>query len=397
MIAIRARREVIVGCPGGHRVRLGSGILFFRRARCPKCGVVVDPSRFRRGWAVLALPLRPASKSGVDIGVWAMTVAAVTLSVVGCALVWSAGDRWWPATALLFGPRWLLLLPVVVAVVLTAARDRVLLLPLALAAWLVVGPVMGLRLGWRSWFSAPGGGTEVTVASLNVAGVVTPFHDVDGLMRNLGADVAAIQECGTYEIYLAFEKLHGWHGWWEEQMCLVSRFEILEVRVMDREAFDAAGGSALVFASLLRGDQGPFWVTNVHLETPRRGLELLQQGSMREASRELGRLTRLRELEHRAARRFVDEIGRPHIVAGDFNTPIESSLYRAEWRGWQNAFSRAGVGFGGTRLSGWIRARIDHILYDEGWEVTAAHVGADVGSDHLPMVATLRRRDLAVR
>jgi endonuclease/exonuclease/phosphatase (EEP) superfamily protein YafD len=79
-------------------------------------------------------------------------------------------------------------------------------------------------------------------------------------------------------------------------------------------------------------------------------------------------------------------------VLGDFNTPAESRIHRSEWRGWTNAFSVAGFGLGGTRLNGWFRVRIDHVMVDDSWEVLDARLGEDVGSDHLPMLATIGRR-----
>jgi endonuclease/exonuclease/phosphatase (EEP) superfamily protein YafD len=52
----------------------------------------------------------------------------------------------------------------------------------------------------------------------------------------------------------------------------------------------------------------------------------------------------------------------------------------------------AGFGLGGTRLNGWFRVRIDHVVVDDSWEVLDARLGEDVGSDHLPLVATIGRR-----
>jgi endonuclease/exonuclease/phosphatase (EEP) superfamily protein YafD len=77
---------------------------------------------------------------------------------------------------------------------------------------------------------------------------------------------------------------------------------------------------------------------------------------------------------------------------GDFNSPAESPLFRSHWGDWQNAFNRVGVGLGGTRLDGWIRARIDHILADDRWTVVRAWLGPSLGSDHAPLLADLRLR-----
>jgi endonuclease/exonuclease/phosphatase (EEP) superfamily protein YafD len=99
----------------------------------------------------------------------------------------------------------------------------------------------------------------------------------------------------------------------------------------------------------------------------------------------------LRQVEHRQARAFAGSFLGPRIVAGDFNAPVESRIYRDEWEGWTNAFSAAGFGLGSTRLNGWIRARIDHVLVDDEWKVVDAQPGRDVGSDHRPMIVRLRR------
>jgi endonuclease/exonuclease/phosphatase (EEP) superfamily protein YafD len=50
------------------------------------------------------------------------------------------------------------------------------------------------------------------------------------------------------------------------------------------------------------------------------------------------------------------------------------------------------VGLGGTRLNGWIRARIDHILADDQWVVVRSRLGPNLGSDHAPLLADLRLR-----
>jgi endonuclease/exonuclease/phosphatase (EEP) superfamily protein YafD len=82
------------------------------------------------------------------------------------------------------------------------------------------------------------------------------------------------------------------------------------------------------------------------------------------------------------------------IVAGDFNMPRESSIFRRDWTAWNNAFGRTGLGFGFTKISqfGPLRygTRIDHVLYHEAWTCVGAWVGGEVGSDHLPLVAEFR-------
>ena len=161
---------------------------------------------------------------------------------------------------------------------------------------------------------------------------------------------------------------------------------------MDREAFAVAGGSALVHTYLLDWVGDTVAVTNVHLETQREGLDLFRQGRLSEAIPRLKEKSALRSIEHRAARRFAASHEVPAIAAGDFNTPPESRAYRVEWDSWTNAFDERGRGLGATRMNGWIQARIDHVMVDGSWRVVSVEVAEDVGSDHLPVVAEVRRR-----
>jgi endonuclease/exonuclease/phosphatase (EEP) superfamily protein YafD len=385
-------RDIVVPCERqGHKVRLARGVRFFARARCPKCHGPVDPTRGRRMLRLITNLRGPASDNILDVGLWALTVVVFVASVVTAVVFQRSADRWWLATMLLFGPRWVLLLPIPLLALVAAIRDRALLLPLGVAAGVIVGPVMGFQTGWRALLTTPDPGRDVTVATFNVRGGEELEVGPHGLMTELGADVAAFQECG-YAFRVAIREAEGWHTWAGQSLCLVSRFPVLETRVMEADVIQRAGGSGLVVSHLLDGDEGPFWLTNVHLETPRAGLNLIRRGSLLRGIEVVRRDSFLREVEHRQARAFAAGQDGPHIVVGDFNTPPESRIYRSEWQGWTNAFSVAGSGLGGTRLNGWIRARIDHVVVDDGWMVVDAWLGQDVGSDHLPMVATVRRR-----
>ena len=59
-----------------------------------------------------------------------------------------ATDRWWLATIMMFGPRWMGLLPLAVLVPLALALRARLLLPLAATAALIVFGIMGLCVSW---------------------------------------------------------------------------------------------------------------------------------------------------------------------------------------------------------------------------------------------------------
>ena len=86
--------------------------------------------------------------------------------------------------------------------------------------------------------------------------------------------------------------------------------------------------------------------------------------------------------------RYAD---RPTIVIGDFNATPWSSAFRAPRR---NGFTIAG-GLQATwpaPLRGLIGLPIDHVMVSRHWSVIDRAVGPDLGSDHLPIQATVSTR-----
>jgi len=81
------------------------------------------------------------------------------------------------------------------------------------------------------------------------------------------------------------------------------------------------------------------------------------------------------------------------ILAGDFNMPADSSIYREHWSKWRNGYSSAGIGFGNTVFvqegPSEFAARIDHVLFTGPWRCSRCWVGPDVGSDDRPVIADL--------
>lgn len=211
------------------------------------------------------------------------------------------------------------------------------------------------------------------------------------LLGDWQADIVAFQECGG-SFAGTLRRIPGWHFDGRSGLCLLSRFEILETREMERESLEFAGGAGVVATYRLDLDGEPIFVTNLHLETPRAGFELIRSGRLGRGIEKVKEKSLLRGIELRRAGAWAGTFDGPHIVLGDFNTPPESRAYREAWGEWQNAFSIAGGGFGGTRLNGWIRVRIDHILGSDAWRIVDAWLETDVGSDHLPIAAEMRRR-----
>lgn len=385
-------RDIVVPCSGKHHpVRLGKGRRFWWTARCPVCRAPVDPKRTRRLLHWASNLRRPASEGILHRLVWWGSLGFLLLALAALGALWGLSDKWWPATVLLFGPRWILLLPLFVLLPLSALRDRALVPPLLLAGGLLLGPVVGFQMNWRSLFSGGDEASDLLLVSFNARGGGTLTRSPANLLADWGADIVAIQECGR-ELGSILRRTPGWQVVTRSGLCLVSRFQITDVSEMEREALEFAGGSGIVITHQVESNDGPVFITNLHLETPRAGFELFRAGRWSEGIPKIREKSFLRGIELRRAGAWVSGFEGPHIVMGDFNTPPESRSYRQAWAGWQNTFSVAGSGLGGTRLNGWIRARIDHILASREWRVMDAWTWEDVGSDHLPILARIRTR-----
>ena len=384
------RLDVVVFCATKqHKVRLSAN-RFWSSARCPRCQSQVDPMRVRRVLALVAKMFRDSGKTPIERvvvwGVWGY-LAAIVVAWVGLRKL---GDVWGPMTVLLFGPRWVLLLPILVlGFAVLRPRPR-LLFPLLLAGFVVVGPVMGFCLGWRKWFERTVPGTPIRIATYNVAGGADLNTSLPWIIEETRADIIGFQECGSalVEQVRALPDI-AWFTNHQEGLCIVSRYPIVDTRQLDREHFRAAGGSGLVIEYTVDLGDRELHLTNLHLDTPRKGLAPVREGNVTEGFDRLQSKSLVRDIESRQARSWVSEGEDAVIVLGDFNLPAESVIYRRHWGDMRNAFSFGGFGFGFTRFAGWIRARIDHILVGEGWQVVRAFVGPDFGSDHRPMIADL--------
>lgn len=369
------------------------------------------------------------SRSTARATLW---VERACLAWTGALLLWwlvwrMVSDSWLPATLFAFGPRWVVLLPLAVLAPAAILASRRAMGVLAVGTVVALMPLMGLRIGLPpSGMTAPPAATApaLRVISLNALGGEIVRERLDEIVARYTPDLIAFQECGE-KLGATLDARSGWYTVRVGRLCTTSRWPLTFLDTMPRLAFQrleqfGAGGSGQLVRARVAHPGGDFDFVNVHLETARKGLEgLMGEGgvfpdgddrsAMRararaerggggalegEARAELNAMVRNSESERAAmwAARHADT--RPVIVAGDFNMPVETRIYRDHWGALTNAFDARGTGFGFTRYDGrWLRVRIDHVLAAPRWfDVRGAWVGEDAGSDHLPMVADLTRR-----
>jgi endonuclease/exonuclease/phosphatase (EEP) superfamily protein YafD len=310
-------------------------------------------------------------------------------AMMGAALtLWLWGDRWPPATALLFGPRWVLLLPAPLLIILAVLFRPNLLLPILGGLGVALGPAMGYRTGWRAWLGTGTGSLRVITYNIdwsqNPSATLIPNE-----LTRFEPDVMVFQECNP-----AMQDPEHWPAGWkvraEGSICLGSRYPVLvETADSTREVGDL-GDTGIARFFRLEGPDGPIDIAVVHLETPRKGLEMLRY------SGDISRMdpsTLVRRIGSSRVRSWISRQSSDAIVAGDFNMPVESVIYRKDWSDCRNAFSAVGRGFGYTRILRRFSVRIDHVLScGEGWVPVRALVGPHLGSDHLPLIVDLKRR-----
>lgn len=307
-----------------------------------------------------------------------MYFAAVVIVLI---LLRVAGDRWWLATMLTYGPRWVLALPLGILMPV-AARQRALVL-LFLGLVLVAGPVTGLCVPARMFLVRDSGLPAVRVLTCNVQGEQLDLLALGTLIDEIRPDVVALQECSPQHGRALFGRRQGeWHVRTDKGLCLASRYPVREAAVLG----DEPGWRDIAVRYDLETPGGVVHFFNLHLATPRTGLEAV----LREWEKGIPALranTTLRWKQSGVVSRFVDQVHGPTLVAGDFNMPGDSPIYRRFWSHYSDAFSSAGLGWGHTRFTRWFGIRIDHVLAGPEWRFRRCWVGPDIGSDHRPVIA----------
>lgn len=315
------------------------------------------------------------------------------LLAVSCAwlLIYSGGDRWWPATVLLFGPRWLLGVPSAVLAPLAATTHRRSLWPLAVALAVVVFAIEGFRVPW-TWARAPSG-PRLRILTYNVEDGAVAGDDLVTLIREVQPDIVALQECPADRYSAAFD---GWVTVQQGELLLASRFPICGSEVLTEVDPGNSWPQPILLRCTIAAPFGQIEACIVHLPSPRQGLqEVLDRHTIVAPSRSdtLIQQTASRSKQSMLAAKAVAKTGPEVLVAGDFNMPVDSTVYRRDWSGLANAFSVRGWGLGHTRLVSWgiwrYGARIDHVLTGTAWIAVRCWVGPDLGSDHLPLIAEL--------
>jgi endonuclease/exonuclease/phosphatase family metal-dependent hydrolase len=346
----------------------------------PAQSAAVDPPAIRRGKWI-----------GVAIGRACVAYALLVVALWIFMLAW--GDRWWPATMILFGPRWAALLPMIILLPASLIWRRRWLIGLAMLGLLIAWPIMGLNLnglgsGRLSLSDTGSSPPPCPPGTLRVLTLNTHFCAMDPLalqryIDQTDPEIIALQEWYSGNRKILFSD-PAWHSLQADEAIIASHHPIR----MDGSAIGERDVTAGVsYRYTLYFPDGPIRFFSVHLSSPhtafRNVLQLSRHGPIR---LDLNSAERLREAI--SLRELAND---DTILAGDFNLPADSTIYRSTLAIFHDAFADAGLGFGLTYYSRFTAVRIDHVLFGRHWRCVNCWTGPDVGSPHRPVVADLVR------
>ncbi len=330
---------------------------------------------------------RGQSRQRLTRFIWLCSCIYLATAIVMWVLLrWA--DLWWPSTFFLFAPRWLSALPLLVLVPAALLLRRVsLLVPLGLTAVVIAGPVTGLCLPWRTALMPAPSGPRIRVLTCNLHNSKeVDQRRLEDLILDSGADVVALQEWPGAETS-AIAKWPGWHSHAIHGLFLASQFPIRQVVELGA---DSEGPNGLVSRYDLETPVGVVHFFSLHLASPRDSIYQAIHDNDKGPEEVTGNTARRWE-QSKFVAQHIGVLQNPVLLAGDFNTPPESAIFRDVWGNYSDAFSTAGWGWGYTFTESKTQVRIDHVLTSTGWHCSRCWVGPYIGSPHRPVFAEVFR------
>jgi vancomycin resistance protein VanJ len=341
----------------------------------------------------------------------ALSLASTLALLLTCA--YAAMILGWLAARQLWGDRlWLLavansfpavfFLPLPVAFVLAAfSRKR--------AAWVAVCVSALLWVALFGWRYLPRGlhaeatGTELRVMAFNVLVTNRDVGAIAGAVETAQPDLIAFSELGAGMNAALAERLGTTYPFRTLRRLPGANFGS---GIYSRWPLDDLGSlkTGLGLRSAVADVNTPKGTVRFVALHPRS--TWLDTSSLDAAEASIEDNFRGREAQLAAVCRYLDEWGdRPVILAGDFNTSEFSDAYRCVAHRLRDSYREVGQGMGHTWpaqrtkhiQSRWMEllapvTRIDFVFHSHHWDALEAKVlTMDTGSDHRPVVATLRR------
>ncbi|MDB5349967.1 MAG: metal-dependent hydrolase [Planctomycetota bacterium] len=350
---------------------------------CVGCGEPKPPEAGRAAFVPQPKPVPKAKRSSRGVAVATWGYAAVVLVALG--LIKTLGDRWWPATVLMFAPRWIFLFPIPPLILWAGLRRRWrLLLADGAVLAVVLGPLMGLCLPVRSLIAGSPEGLKIRVLSLNRGSGQLASKELVRMIGDEKIDVVCFQEARPDPVLDAYFARAGWTrnagGSIFSHLPVIKDYGLSDLPYEAPDVWDVK----LTRVSVRLDDGREAMVACVHMPTMTYGFARL----FRRDFAGMRRYIDWRWKQTDSVLRILGETATlPTVVAGDFNMPPDSPMMHKLRASFPSGFEEVGWGYGYTRPSraSWIG--IDRILASKGSRFSRCRVGPRVGSDHRPILA----------
>lgn len=329
------------------------------------------------------------------------------LVLVYWLLRWFAGDRWWWLAFLNNFAVWYFLPLIVLLPLALLARSRrglLLLLPIVALAAITLVPY------YIPTAQAEAAGPSLRVVTFNVWGgngtlVADHYNRVADWLRQVDADVVIMQEVPPSQ-RAREDGFLGLGDLYPQQIALDTdewtNVIITRLPVVAQESHAMTETQPRYQRVVVEFGGEQIAVYSVHTMLPVRPdphIEVPIRSLYESVLLRYDETMRNWQLDY-----LLDQLANeplPYIVAGDFNTSDQSLAYIRLATDMHDSFREAGAGFSTTwplvvvRGDAWAGipplVRIDYIWHSDGWIAETAERGPALGSDHLPMMATLAR------
>lgn len=328
--------------------------------------------------------------------------ASYTFALFGLLLLhWFGRDhRWWLAFLVNFMPFYFVPLVVLIVVALSVRAYFALVVaaPLALIGLVLYGPLfLPKATGTVS-------GSSLTLITFNVSDTNQHQDSVIAWLRQQHADVVLLQEVPMGWFVPFQQALGDLYPYQVEQLTDKGIRGNLTLSHFPLRLNPDTGGTPGFRSALLNLGSRSITIYNVSLLTPVNSdpsLHVSFAGWFLDLLEHYSDTLRNLQIAHLLSQ--TDAETGAYIVAGDFNMSDQTSIYTRLTQHMEDTFREAGIGLGTSWPAFQVVGlgalppliRIDYIWHSREFRALSAEVGPYLGSDHLPVEATLNLNPLS--
>jgi len=282
---------------------------------------------------------------------------------------------------ILFIPRWLVFIPIILALIINHKLIRSQLIIISLITILLSIFYLHFYVNLPT-LTKNTHNTSIRVMSFNMSGGAFDSRKLNIQIEYNQPDIMIFQETLTQKLTKALPE--NWLLNCQQSLCLASKAASKVINFQTRRIFDGWGTFAALFELKINGQRT--YILNIHLETPRKAYENIRYGQFNFSL--MKDIYEQRYLEATLSKSLAAE-HHPIIIAGDFNMPSDSWIYSENFSDFENTFNEKGFGSGYSKHTRLLGVKIDHILIDDNFSVIKSWVDIDTGSDHRPIFADI--------